>query len=99
MNFLCWKYGIDYIEQEEAYTSKSSFLDKDVLPEYKPEQPYKGKFSGKRICRGLYCSANGTIVNADVNGAANIMRKCKQNVDLDKLCLGLLASPARIRLQ
>jgi len=98
LSFLCWKYGIDYIEQEEAYTSKSSFLDKDVLPEYKPEQPYKGKFSGKRICRGLYCSANGTIVNADVNGAANIMRKCKQNVDFDKLCLGLLASPARIRL-
>jgi IS605 OrfB family transposase len=99
LSFLCWKYGIDYIEQEESYTSKSSFLDKDVLPEYKPEQPYKGKFSGKRICRGLYRSANGTIVNADVNGAANIMRKCKQNVDFDKLCLGLLASPVRIRLQ
>lgn len=99
LDFLCWKYGIEYTEQEEAYTSKSSFLDKDVLPEYKPEQPYTGKFSGKRIHRGLYRSANGTIINADVNGAANIMRKCKQNVNFDKLCLGLLASPARIRLQ
>lgn len=99
LSFLCWKYGIDYTEQEESYTSKSSFLDNDVLPEYKPEQPYTGKFSGKRIHRGLYRSANGTIVNADVNGAANILRKCKQNVDFDKLCLGLLASPARIRLQ
>lgn len=98
LDFLCWKYGIEYIEQEESYTSKSSFLDKDVLPEYKPEQPYTGKFSGKRVHRGLYCSANGTIVNADVNGAANIMRKCKQNVDFDKLCTGLLASPKRIRL-
>lgn len=98
LEFLCWKYGIEYIEQEEAYTSKSSFLDKDVLPEYKPEQPYKGKFSGIRIHRGLYRSANGTIINADVNGAANIMRKCKQNVDFDKLCNGLLASPCRIRL-
>ena len=99
LEFLCWKYGIEYIEQEEAYTSKSSFLDNDPLPEYKPEQPYTGKFSGKRIHRGLYRSANGTIVNADVNGAANIMRKCKQNVDFDKLCLRLLASPVRIRLQ
>lgn len=99
LNFLCWKYGIEYTEQEESYTSKSSFLDKDMLPEYKPEQPYTGKFSGKRIHRGLYRSADGTIINADVNGAANIMRKCKQNVDFDKLCLGLLASPARIRLQ
>ena len=99
LEFLCWKYGIEYIEQEEAYTSKSSFLDNDILPEYKPEQPFTGKFSGRRVYRGLYKSANGTIINADVNGAANIMRKCKQNVDFDKLCLGLLASPARIRLQ
>lgn len=98
LEFLCWKYGIEYIEQEEAYTSKSSFLDKDVLPEYKPEQPYTGKFSGKRIHRGLYRSANGTIINADVNGAANIMRKCKQDVNFDRLCNGLLASPCRIRL-
>lgn len=99
LNFLCWKYDIEYTEQEEAYTSKSSFLDNDDLPEYKPEQLYTGKFSGKRIHRGLYRSANGTIVNADVNSAANILRKCKQNVDFDKLCLGLLASPVRIRLQ
>lgn len=98
LKFLCWKYEIEYAEQEESYTSKSSFIDKDVLPEYKPEQPYTGTFSGKRIKRGLYQSKNGTILNADVNGAANILRKCKQNVDFDKLCKGLLASPKRIRL-
>ena len=98
IEFLCWKYQIDYIEQEESYTSKSSFLDRDVLPEYKAEQLYEGTFSGKRIKRGLYQSKNGTIVNADVNGAANILRKCKQNVDFDKLCTGLLTSPTRIRV-
>lgn len=98
LEFLCWKYQIDYIEQEESYTSKSSFLDKDVLPEYKAEQPYVGIFSGKRIKRGLYQSKTGTILNADVNGAANILRKCKQNVDFDKLCTGLLTSPTRIRI-
>ena len=98
LRFLCWKYQIDYIEQEESYTSKSSFLDEDVLPEYKAEQPYEDIFSGRRIKRGLYQSKNGTILNADVNGAANILRKCKQNVDFNKLCKGLLASPVRIRV-
>ena len=98
LKFLCWKYDIEYIEQEESYTSKSSFLDKDELPEHKAEQHYEGKFSGKRIKRGLYQSKNGTILNADVNGAANILRKCKQNVDFNKLYKGLLISPVRIRM-
>lgn len=98
LQFLCWKYRIEYLEQEESYTSKSSCLDNDVIPEYKPEQPYTGTFSGRRVHRGLYRTKNGTLVNADVNGSANIMRKCKQNVDFDKLCNGLLASPQRIRV-
>lgn len=98
LEFLCWKYQINYIKQEESYTSKSSFLDKDALPEYKKDQPYNGTFSGKRIERGLYRSKNGIIINADVNGAANILRKSKQNVDFDKLCIGLMISPARIRI-
>lgn len=98
LQFLCWKYGIEYLEQEESYTSKSSCLDNDVIPEYKPEQPYTGTFSGRRVHRGLYRTKNGTLINADVNGSANILRKCKQNVDFDKLCNGLLASPQRIRV-
>lgn len=95
---LCERYGIRYMEQEESYTSKSSFLDKDVLPEYKPEQPYTGNFSGKRMQRGLYRAKDGAVVNADMNGAANILRKSKQNFDFEELCRGLLASPLRIRL-
>lgn len=98
LEFLCWKYGLEYIEQEESYTSKSSFLDKDVLPVYKAEQPFTGKFNGKRVHRGLYKSKDGTLINADVNGSANIMRKCKQNLNFEKLCNGLLASPQRIRV-
>ena len=94
---LCERYEIKYIEQEESYTSKSSFLDNDVLPEYNPEQPYKCKFSGKRIYRGLYQSANGTKINADVNGAANILRKANR-FDSSILCQGFLANPQRIRL-
>ena len=98
LEFLCWKYNIQYIEQEESYTSKSSFLDNDILPKYKSEQPYIGTFKGKRIKRGLYQASAGVILNADVNAAANILRKSKQNVDFDKLCRRLLASPVRIRL-
>ena len=94
---LCNRYDIDYVEQEESYTSKSSFLDNDPLPEYKAEQPYKGTFSGKRVKRGLYKSSNGTLINADVNAAANILRKANR-IDSSKLCQGLLASPQRIRL-
>ena len=93
---LCEWYGMNYIEQEESYTSKSSYLDNDFLPEYKAEQPYTEDFSGKRVHRGLYKTKDGKLINADVNGAANISRK----VSGSKLqpCIGLLASPQRIRL-
>lgn len=98
LEYLCEKYGMEYIDQEESYTSKSSFLDLDVLPAYIPEQTYLGDFKGKRIYRGLYRSQNGTNINADINGSANILRKSKQNFDYEKLCIGLLASPQRIRV-
>jgi hypothetical protein len=42
--------------------------------------------------------ADGRIANADVNGAANILRKSKQNFDFEELCKGLLGSPLRIRV-
>lgn len=99
LSFLCWTYGIQYMEVEESYTSKSSFLDNDPLPEYKAEQPYTGTFSGKRIHRGLYRASDGTVINADVNGAYNIMRKGKQNFHKEELSSGLLESPVRIILQ
>jgi len=58
----------------ESYTSKASFLDNDELPKY-DENAEKPKFSGRRIHRGLYRSADSTLINADVNGAYNIIRK------------------------
>lgn len=95
---LCGRYGMRYIGQEESYTSKASCLDLDDIPVYNPEQPYTGAFSGKRVHRGLYQFADGRIANADVNGAANILRKSKQNFDFEELCKGLLGSPLRIRV-
>lgn len=66
--------GIPVICREESYTSKASLLDLDPIPVYGKDE--KGvSFSGKRIKRGLYQSADGTCLNADVNGAGNILRK------------------------
>ena len=95
---LCTRYGMKYIEQEESYTSKASFLDLDEIPTYDAESPYTGTFSGKRIERGLYRTKSGRLINADVNGAANILRKSKQKVNFEQLCTGLRASPLRIRV-
>ena len=95
---LCERHGINHIEQEESYTSKASFLDLDVIPTYDADNPKEYKFSGRRIKRGLYISKNGRLINADVNGAANILRKSKQNLNFERLCGGLLDRPLRIRV-
>jgi IS605 OrfB family transposase len=71
---LCDLHGIRYQETEESYTSKASYLDGDSLPVY-GQKPEGWKASGKRVERGLYRTANGSIVNADLNGAANILKK------------------------
>lgn len=98
INNLCDQYNIKYIEQEESYTSKASFLYKDNIPVFNPSDDTKYKFSGRRIKRGLYKSHQGIVINADVNGACNILTKSKQNFDYEKLCIGLLASPFRVRV-
>jgi putative transposase len=66
--------GVQVIVTEESYTSKASFLDGDMLPIYDTTKPAP-TFSGRRVKRGLYRAADGTPINADVNGAYNIMRK------------------------
>jgi IS605 OrfB family transposase len=96
---LCELHGIRFVETEEAYTSQASFLDGDSLPKY-GEKPLWWKASGKRIQRGLYQSAKKLIVNADLNGAANILRKVASNLGLDLSRLGrrTLTTAARVRL-
>ena len=95
---LCERYGIAYIETEESYTSKASFLDGNCIPVFDARNPYTGAFSGKRVKRGLYRTKENTLVNADINGACNIAKKGKQNLDIEGLRRGLLASPLRIRV-
>lgn len=94
----CEFYGIKFHEQEESYTSKSSFIDNDILPEYVSNYNWSDNFSGKRIHRGLYKTEKGLLINADVNGAYNILRKCNQNFNIEKLDKGGLEPPIRIRL-
>lgn len=67
--------GISVIVTEESYTSQASFLDGDIIPTYKSGNNAPPIFSGKRIERGLYRTKNKTFIHADVNGAANILRK------------------------
>ncbi len=67
--------GITVKITEESYTSQASFLDRDPLPVRKPNDDTKHTFSGKRIKRGLYRASGNRFINADVNGAYNIVRK------------------------
>ena len=96
---LCDVHGIRFIETEEAYTSKASFLDGDSLPKY-GEKPMGWKASGSRIKRGLYRTSDGFVVNADLNGAANILRKVsgRLGIMLNQLSRRYAAIVARIRL-
>ena len=71
---LCIEHGISYISQEESYTSKASALDMDAIPTYGVDEAPTA-FNGKRIHRGLYRSSDGSVLNADINGSINILRK------------------------
>jgi putative transposase len=77
LKYLCERYSIEFIVVEESYTSKMSFFDGDELPVYgKETEAQKGqKPSGRRTKRGEYKTSNKTIINADANGASNILRK------------------------
>ena len=68
--------GINVVVTEESYTSKCSFLDNEPLQK-------QSVYKGKRIKRGLFKSSQGKLINADVNGALNILRKVIGNFNYD----------------
>jgi transposase len=98
LEYLSELYGITYTEQEESYTSKSSFWDKDELPVYNADNPQTYEFSGKRVKRGLYQTATGKTLNADVNGALNILRKSSVVALWGLYSRGEVTTPVRIRI-
>ena len=98
LEYLCKLYSLKFVEQEESYTSKSSFFDMDILPKFEEDKPQTYSFLGKRIKRGVYQTSKGYIFNADINGALNILRKSNV-VDLEVLySRGVVDTPARIRI-
>lgn len=96
---LCEQYAIKFVETEESYSSKASFVDQDLLPTF-GEKPEGWQASGKRIKRGLYRTLQGWLINADCNGAANIGRKVAimLGLDLSGISRGDLSAPLRLKL-
>ncbi|MFQ6054886.1 MAG: RNA-guided endonuclease InsQ/TnpB family protein, partial [Methanosarcinales archaeon] len=89
----CELYGINYIEVDEAYTSKIDALVFEPIHK-------QNSYLGKRVKRGLFQSSTGTMINADVNGALNILRKQVSDDSLvqEIISRGLVNRPERIRL-
>lgn len=73
LQYKCELHGIAYCPQEESYTSKASALDGDFVPTYGDKT--ERVFSGRRVKRGLYRASDGSVLNADINGSVNILRK------------------------
>jgi putative transposase len=64
--------GITVVVTNESHTSKCSFLDNEPVG-------HRERYVGKRVARGLFRAADGRNINADVNGAYNIIRKAIPN--------------------
>lgn len=100
---LCSEYGIRLVVTEESYSSRASFLDGDSVPVYGAEsgeigaKPDNWKPSGRRVKRGLYKTSKGLFVNADCNGAANILSKVAKQlgISLAKVVRGIMTVPHR----
>lgn len=72
LQYKCENAGIQYVETEESYTSGTSFLDE--------EEPIRQNYDkNRRIERGLFKSNSGLLINSDVNGSLQIMKKAFPN--------------------
>ena len=97
LHYKCNLVGISIIVTEESYTSKCSFIDNEEIKK-------KEVYDGKRTKRGLYCTKEGKLINADINGSFNIMRKGLVKVALDDKivsypeCRGFVYNPDKFNL-
>lgn len=83
--------GVEVILREESYTSKCSLIDMEPIKKHI-------KYIGNRIERGLFMSKDKTLINADINGAGNILRKELPNAFADGI-EGLVVSPRVLKVQ
>lgn len=88
LEYKCQLVGITVKLQEESYTSKCSFLDNEPIKKHE-------NYQGKRIKRGLFKAADGTLINADQNGSLNILRKAFPNAFADGI-QGVVVRPVRV---
>lgn len=90
IQYKCEMLGIHCVLQEESYTSKCSFLDNESVEKH-------DTYLGKRTQRGLFESSKGELINADLNGALNILKKYLQEVWNDQIwldCIGVSRTPS-----
>ena len=90
LRYKCRLVGIDLVEQEESYTSKCSFLDNEKICKH-------DTYKGKRVKRGLFKTYNGTLINADVNGSYNILKKCKPKAFTADGVVAVVVQPAVVK--
>lgn len=93
LEYKCELVGIEIVTHEESYTSKCDSLAFEAIGKHE-------NYLGKRKKRGLYQSSTGKLINADVNGALNIMRKVvddSSNYVRRIIDRGLLFNPVRIK--
>ena len=87
LTYKAFLAGIKVVLQEESYTSKCSFLDGEFPTK-------RTRYAGKRIKRGLFRAATGLLINADVNGAYNIIMKAFPEA-FDEGIEGVVVHPVR----
>lgn len=82
--------GLNVVLTEESYTSGTSFLDDEL--------PVKANYDKKRrVSRGLFKSNKGIKINADVNGAYQILRKVFPKVKSDGV-EGVALHPVKVNI-
>ena len=84
----CNDAGINFIYHEESYTSKCSLID---LEQMKKQEIYLGK----RVKRGLFQTNTGILLNADINGSGNILRKVVGDTWLSQPIVDLMLNPVK----
>ena len=90
LKYKCENIGIQFINTEESYTSGTSFLDGEL--------PIKENYNkSRRIHRGLFKTKGGELINADLNGAYQIVRKAIPNAFAEGI-EGVGLHPVRVSL-
>ena len=92
LQYKCERVGIQVVLTEERYTSLCSSIDNESVEKHE-------HYAGKRTSRGMFQSKDGTLINADINAAINILRKVVPNCLQQNGIEGLVVSPLNIAVK